>query len=175
MALSFSDFMYTQLILKIPIPTQSFASKTVIITGGNTGLGFEAAKHIVAQHASKVILACRNSSSGIAAKDQIESSTKCSKNIVEVWELDLESAKSIKAFAESAKGLERVDVLLNNAGVMALNYQSVEGLERCVAINVVGTFLLTFLVLPKLEETRRKFNTDTYLTTVCSALAAAAK
>jgi retinol dehydrogenase-12 len=84
MALSVRDFLHVQLFLDIPKPTTSFLGKTVIVTGANSGLGKESAKHIVALNASRVILACRNSSSGKAAKLEIETALKCRKDVLEV-------------------------------------------------------------------------------------------
>jgi retinol dehydrogenase-12 len=84
MALTFSDFMRVQLFLDIPKPTASFSGKTVIITGANSGLGKEAAKHIVRLNASKVILACRNAATGEAAKFEILTQLRCSKDVLEV-------------------------------------------------------------------------------------------
>lgn len=170
MSLSFSDFIYTQLFLTIPKPTASFSSKTVVITGANSGIGKEAVKHIVALGASKVILACRNTSKGKAAKLDIESSLKCNTDILEVWELDLESYPSVKEFTARANKLPRLDVLINNAGIYAFNFHVVWGTERSIAVNVIGTFLLSFLLLPKLKETAQKFGVTPHLTFVGSAL-----
>jgi retinol dehydrogenase 12 len=175
MSLSVSDFFYTQLFLKIPKPTASFASKTVIVTGANSGLGKEAVKHIVSLGASKVILGCRDTSKGNAAKLDIESSLKCSPNILDVWQLDLESYASIKEFATRSSELPRLDVLINNAGLMSLKFQVVYGTEKTIAVNVIGTFLLSFMLLPKLKETAKMYGATPHLTFVTSALYSTAK
>jgi len=86
-------------------PPSSFTGQTVIITGANTGLGLETARHIVTLGASKVILGVRSISKGETAKASIESTTN-RLNVVEVWELDLESFSSVLSFAEKAKKLE---------------------------------------------------------------------
>jgi retinol dehydrogenase-12 len=99
---SFGNFIHTQFILKIPKPTASFSSKTVIITGASSGLGKEAAKHIVRLGASKVILGCRNTSKGKKAKLEIESSLRCNPDIIEVWEVDIESPPSVKEFVDGS-------------------------------------------------------------------------
>ncbi|KAG0650546.1 Short chain dehydrogenase atnD [Hyphodiscus hymeniophilus] len=175
MALSVKDFFNTQLFLKIPQPTTSFASKTVIITGANSGLGKEAVKHIVTLGATKVILACRSLSKGNEAKFALQRFLKCSPDALEVWELDLESPASVKEFAARANKLDRLDVLINNAGIQTLNFSVVYGTERAVAVNVIGTFLLACLIVPKLMETSARLGVDTHLTFVGSALFNAAK
>ena len=167
---SFANFIHTQLILKIPIPTATFASKTAIITGASSGLGKEAAKHIVRLGASKVILGCRNVSKGNKARLEIESSLRCSPNIIEVWELDVESPSSIKNFVKQVNELPRVDALINNAGIQTIEYQVVYGTERTIAVNVVGTFLLALQLIPKLKETAKAFKVAPHMTFVASAL-----
>jgi retinol dehydrogenase-12 len=172
---SFGNFIHTQLILRIPIPTTSFASKTVIITGANSGLGREAAKHIVGLGASKVILGCRNKTKGNKTKGEIENSLKCSPDIIEVWEVDIESPASIKNFVDQANKLRRIDVLINNAGMGSLKFQTAYGTERVMAVNLIGTFLLALQIIPKLKETAIEYSVTPHMTFVGSALYDVAK
>jgi NAD(P)-dependent dehydrogenase (short-subunit alcohol dehydrogenase family) len=172
---SFGNFIHTQLILKIPVPTTSFSSKTVIITGASSGLGKEAAKHIVRLGASKVILGCRSILKGNKVKLEIESSLKCSSNIIEVWEVDIESPSSVKDFVDKANKLPRLDVLINNAGIQTIKFQTSYGTERTLAINVIGTFLLALQLVPTLKETAKTFGTTPHITFVGSALYDVAK
>ncbi|KAL4879251.1 hypothetical protein BJY04DRAFT_220368 [Aspergillus karnatakaensis] len=168
---TFSDFLYTQLILKIPIPATSFASKTVIITGANSGLGKETAKHIVRLGATKVILGCRTLSKGEAAKEELDSALNCPKHIIEVWQLDLESPSSITEFVDKANQLPRLDVVINNAGMQSLSRHEVAyGTERTIAVNVIGTLLLAIQLIPKLKETVKIHDTTPHMTFVASAL-----
>lgn len=167
---SFGDFIHTQLILKIPIPTASFASKCVIISGANSGLGKEAAKHIVRLGASKVILGCRSLSKGNEAKHEIEVSEKCRPDVIEVWEVDLESASSVRAFVVKANALPRLDVLVNNAGIQTMKLHLTYGTERTLAVNVIGTFLLAIQLIPKLQETAKAHGVTPHMTFVGSAL-----
>lgn len=81
-----------------------------------TGLGKEAVRHYVRLNAGKVILACRSVEKGEAAKRDIEATTKRS-GVVEVWSLDLGSYESVKQFAQRANLLQRLDIVLENAGV----------------------------------------------------------
>lgn len=160
-------FFYTQLFVTLPYPTHSFSGQTVIITGSNTGLGLEAARHCTRLGAAKVILAVRTISKGEAAKESIESSTN-RKGVVEVWPLDLGSYESVKDFAKKAEKLDRLDVLLENAGIAKEVYTTLEDNEATITTNVVSTFLLGLLLLPKLRETGQKFNTTPHLTITCS-------
>lgn len=137
---SFGNFLHTQLILKIPKPTTSFASKVVIITGASSRLGKETAKQIVRLGASKVILGCRNLSKGQKVKLDIELSLSCNPNIIEVWKVDIKSPTSIKQFVDRVNKLPRLDTLINNAGIQTMKFQVVYGTERTVAVNVIGTF-----------------------------------
>jgi len=168
MALSFmANFLYSQLLVTPSYPTVSFAGQIAIVTGSNTGLGLEAARHIVRLGAEKVILAVRNTSKGEAAKQSIEDSTQRS-GIVEVWSLDLSSYESVKQFAKRAQSLRRLDLLLENAGMMQNSFTTTEQDESTVTTNVTSTFLLALLVLPKLQETAQNFNTLPRLTIVAS-------
>jgi len=161
-------FIYSQLFVKPAYPKRSFAGETVIITGSNTGLGKEAARHIARLGASKLILAVRNTKAGEEAKQDIEATTKCDRSMVEVWALDLSSYDSVKSFADRASKLPRIDVLLENAGIAASKYSLAEGHERTITVNVISTFLLALLLLPKLKSTASQFNTSPRLVIVSS-------
>ncbi|EXJ59200.1 alcohol dehydrogenase [Cladophialophora yegresii CBS 114405] len=161
-------FLYSQLFVTPAYPTRSFAGETVIVTGSNTGLGKEAARHIARLGTSKLILAVRNTKAGEDAKKNIESTTGCDPSVIEVWSLDLSSYDSVKAFADRASKLQRIDVLLENAGIAAAKYSQAEGHERTITVNVISTFLLALLLLPKLKATARQFNTSPRLTIVSS-------
>ncbi|KAL8714213.1 MAG: hypothetical protein Q9220_001942 [cf. Caloplaca sp. 1 TL-2023] len=152
-------FWRSQLLFTPPYPTKQFTGQTVVVTGSNSGLGLEAARHFVRLDAAKVIIAVRNQEKGEAAKQSIIESEKKSPDIVEVWSLDLSSFESVKQFAEKAKGLPRLDVLLQNAGIVTFNFTVVEGHESSMTVNVISPFLLSLLLLPKLRETAGKFNT----------------
>ncbi|OIW30745.1 NAD(P)-binding protein [Coniochaeta ligniaria NRRL 30616] len=169
------NFVHTQFVLKIPKPTASFAGKTIIVTGANGGLGKETAKHIIRLGASKVIFGCRSQSRGEEAKSEIEGLLKCSPNIIEVWEVDLESPASIKSFVDRANTLPRLDVLINNAGIQSAKFSVVYDTERTLAVNVIGTFLLAVQLVPKLRETARKYRDTPHMTFVSSALYDVAK
>ena len=128
------------------------------MTGSNVGLGKEAARHFARLGASKIILAVRNSAAGEEAKKDIETSTKCGADVLEVWTLDLLSYESCNAFAERAAKLPRLDVLLENAGVAGSKWYLAGGHERMVAVNVISTFYLAMLLLPKLKSSAKEFS-----------------
>lgn len=149
-------FFYSQFFVTPESPTQSFAGKTVIVTGSNVGLGLEAARHIVRRDAAKLILAVRNLKAGEEAKQSIEESTG-RKDVCEVWELDLASYDSVVAFAGRAVTLPRLDAVIENAALATFTFTLAEGHERTITINVISTFLLALLLLPKLRETAAGF------------------
>lgn len=165
---SFGNFVYSQRFVTPASPTHSFSGQTVIVTGGNNGLGKEAARHITQLGASKVIIAARNLQKGHEAREDFLKTTGRDGAVIEVWELDLSSYDSVKAFAERASSLERLDVLLANAGMQTSRYSTAEGHERTITVNVISTFLLALLLLPKLKESASRFNIEPRLTIVSS-------
>jgi NAD(P)-dependent dehydrogenase (short-subunit alcohol dehydrogenase family) len=165
------SFLWSQLFVRLPYPTTSCAGQTIIVTGSNTGLGKEAARHFVRLGAAKVILAVRNTTAGEKAKEDILTTTKASKDVVEVWQLDLSSYDSIRKFADRAsRELPRVDVLLENAGIAPSKFQLMEGWESTLMVNVIGTFYLALLMLPKLKAVAKEFSIQPRLTIVSSEM-----
>ena len=159
----------------LPIIPTSFKSETIIVTGANTGLGLEAARHCVRLGASKVILAVRSLARGDAAKASIEASTSII-GIVEVWHCDLASYGSVKEFARRASSeLKRIDRVIENAGLAFDKWTMAEGSETTITVNVLGTFLLAMLLLPKMRETGQITGTKPTLTILSSDLHAQAK
>ena len=170
MSLSFVlHFFYYQFFVTPPYPSKKFTGQTVIVTGSNTGLGFEAAQHLVRLGADRVILAVRTVEKGEAARKRIEETTKRT-SVVEVWQLELESYESVKTFAERAQGLDRLDVLIENAGIDLEKFRLAGEDEATVTVNVTSTFILALLLLPKMQETSVKYNTKPRLSIVTSDL-----
>jgi len=126
--------------------------KTVIVTGGNSGLGFESVK-VFALKGARVILASRSLSKGEEAKKQILKFLPSAE--IEVMELDLTDLKSIRNFATSFKKNHiRLDVLLNNAGIMMVPYGlTKDGFENQMGTNHLGPFALTGLLMEALKST----------------------
>lgn len=126
--------------------------KVAIITGANAGLGFETSRKL-AKLDYRVLMACRDIEKGLEAKKKILS--KNANVIIDVLELDLSSQKSVKAFADLVReDYRRLDLLINNAGIMMTPYQKTEdGFENQLATNYLGHFALTAYLLPLLKTT----------------------
>lgn len=126
--------------------------KVILVTGANSGIGFEASKEF-ARKGAKIILASRNISKAKTALQQINEIT-CN-NEIEIMQLDLASKKSIHDFAKEFKAKHsRLDVLLNNAGIMMVPYGLTEdGFERQMGTNHLGHFLLTGLLIDLIKNT----------------------
>lgn len=161
-------FLYSQFFVKPPYPQEDLTGKTLIVTGANTGLGLEASRHFARLGAEKVILACRNVEKGEKAWQSILESTKRSADDIEMWPLDLASYESVKKFAERCQGLKRLDAVCENAGVSTEIYSTAEDNETTITTNVISTFLLALLLLPKLRESAEKYNILPRLTIVGS-------
>ncbi|KAL1873302.1 hypothetical protein Plec18167_006351 [Paecilomyces lecythidis] len=147
---------------------ETCAGRTYIVTGSNTGLGYEAAKHLVALGAAKVIMGVRNVTAGETAKAEIEKDTGKT-NVAEVWALDLASYDSVKSFARRAiADLDRIDALIENAAVGISQRTMAEGHLLPLTVNVFSTFLLAILLLPKMGETAESFSVLPHLTIVSS-------
>jgi NAD(P)-dependent dehydrogenase (short-subunit alcohol dehydrogenase family) len=146
--------------------------RTYIVTGANTGLGFEAAKHLASLGAAKVILAVRNTVTGQAAKQEIDAAAgTVDKDVVEVWPLDLCSYDSVKAFAKrAATELERIDGLIENAGLAGGRREMAEGHVVQVTVNVLSTFLLAVLLLPVMSRKGKRVGSQPRLTIVTSSM-----
>lgn len=134
-------------------PTTRFDGKTILVSGANTGLGLEAAIKFVQLGALKVIIGVRSLEKGETAKSTIETRTG-RHGVVEVWQLDMDSYDSIKAFASRAsKDLERVDVAVLNAGIHPFKTeQSQYEWQSTIQVNTLSTVLLGLLLLPKLQS-----------------------
>lgn len=141
------------------------------MTGANVGLGLEAARHFTRLNAAKVIVACRSVEKGMQAKADIERSLpKASKDVVEAWPLDLASFDSVREFCKRANKLPRLDAVVENAGVIMVSPQATmaEGYEYTITVNVISTFLMALMLLPKLRKTASDFNTQPRLVIVSS-------
>ncbi|KAK4447011.1 hypothetical protein QBC34DRAFT_468810 [Podospora aff. communis PSN243] len=149
------EYLHGQLINKIPYPSHPFTSQTILVTGSNTGMGLEAARHFVRLDAAKVILAVRSLEKGRKAAEDIAASTG-RKGVVEVWELDLASYASVMKLVERIRTLERLDVIVANAGVFLFEFEEAEESERTVTVNVVSSMLLVMGALPKMRETAER-------------------
>ncbi|MDF4250535.1 oxidoreductase [Streptomyces sp. WMMB303] len=129
------------------IPDQS--GRTAVVTGANSGLGFVTAREL-ARRGARVVLACRDEERGDRARDALVQELPEAGPRIELRRLDLGDLASVRAFAKELPD-ERVDLLVNNAGVMALPYgRTADGFERQFGVNHLGHFALTGLLLERL-------------------------
>ncbi|MFP5201929.1 MULTISPECIES: oxidoreductase [Bacillus] len=131
------------------VPDQS--GKCIIVTGANTGIGFEISQ-VLAARGARVLLACRNHAKAKEAMDRIRRKTPGAD--LAFLPLDLADLASVRSAAELAAKEPRIDVLINNAGVQGSKLRhTVQGFELTFGVNHLGCFALTALLLPKLMET----------------------
>jgi NAD(P)-dependent dehydrogenase (short-subunit alcohol dehydrogenase family) len=130
------------------IPDQT--GRIAVVTGANSGLGLVAAREL-ARKGARVVMACRNLDKGHAAVDAIRSEVPDAQ--LQLEELDLASLASVRSFAERFTDThDALDLLLNNAGVMAApRRQTADGFELHLGTNHLGHFALTNLLLPLME------------------------
>ncbi|KAL6853173.1 hypothetical protein J3F83DRAFT_764804 [Trichoderma novae-zelandiae] len=136
------------------------AGQTVVIIGASGGLGLEAARHYVRLGASRVILGVRSQSKGEAAKRNITSSFEPEQTktcTIDVWDIDLASFESVKAFADrAARELSSIDIALLNAAVGKARFGlTQDGWEETLQVNALATTLLALLLLPKMRQSSR--------------------
>ncbi|KAL5047918.1 hypothetical protein BDW71DRAFT_29138 [Aspergillus fruticulosus] len=132
----------------------NLSGKTAIVTGSNTGIGFECCKQLLHLGLSRLIIAVRSPSKGEEAKKQLLSSTPTTKCQIEVTKLDLASYDSILAFVEYAKELDRLDIVINNAGLLKRTFElnPHTGHEQSIQVNHLGNSLLITLLIPILQS-----------------------
>jgi NAD(P)-dependent dehydrogenase (short-subunit alcohol dehydrogenase family) len=125
------------------------SGKTFVVTGANSGIGFEAARALAGK-GGLVVLACRSVDKGKEAADRIRAAHPAA--ATEVRALDLASLASVRTFAgEVARDHARLDGLVNNAGIMAIpRRETADGFEMQIGTNHLGHFALTGLLLGRL-------------------------
>ncbi|KAL2213113.1 NAD(P)-binding protein [Sarocladium strictum] len=139
--------------LPIPKPIPGIEHQTIVVTGSNVGLGYEASQHLLRIGVGRLIMAVRNIDKGQDAREKLLEATGRKPEAVEVWELDMCSYDSVKSFAKrTTETLTRLDAVLANAAICTTNFALDEGYERSLTVNVVSPTLLLLLLLPKLRE-----------------------
>jgi len=133
------------------IPDQS--GRLALITGANSGLGLETARALVARGAT-VVLACRSRSRAEQAKAELLGAAAAGSGAVDLLDLDLASLASVRqAAAQLADRYGRLDLLINNAGLMALpRLLTQDGFEMQLGVNHLGHFALSLALLPLLRS-----------------------
>lgn len=140
-------------------PAGSLAGTTILITGANTGLGLESAKRVAAAGASVIVTARSQAKADGAARDVAKAVPGARATGLE---LDLASLASVKAFPtklSAALGDAPIDVLLNNAGVMAIpeRLETSDGFEKTIGVNHLGHFALVAALIPLLKKAKSGF------------------
>ncbi|CAH0687622.1 unnamed protein product [Spodoptera exigua] len=129
--------------------TAKINGKVVVVTGGSSGMGFEAAKNL-ASRGARVIIVSRNETKLKAAQDQIIEAT--GNQNVAYKTVDLGSLTSVRNLANELNNEAQINVLINNAGAAGLpDILTSDNLNLNMQVNYFGTFLLTFLLVPKLK------------------------
>jgi len=157
-------------------PDTNLSGKVAIITGGNSGLGYETAVQLLELGLSHLVLGVRSVEKGEAAASRLRTIRTTAQ--VDVWPLDMASYESVQSFARRVESqLTRIDFVLLNAGVMRLEFGTVAGTghEEDVQVNYLSTVLLAILLLPVLKAKRAPGAAPSHLTFVSSALSLAAK
>jgi NAD(P)-dependent dehydrogenase (short-subunit alcohol dehydrogenase family) len=131
------------------VPDQS--GRTFLVTGANTGIGFEVAR-VLAERGGRVLLGCRSEDRATEAIDRIEAAVDGAD--LRFIPLDQGDLASVAAAAELVADEDRLDVLVNNAGIMMPPRElTTDGFESQFGVNHLGTFALTCQLLDKLAET----------------------
>ncbi|KAF9552311.1 NAD(P)-binding protein [Agrocybe pediades] len=153
-----------------PAPTKDLKGQTVVVTGANIGIGFEAAKHFARMNPGKLIIACRSKARGEEALRSIRADTGCT--TAELRLLDLSNIASVKSFVQTFEdNNDRLDNLVENAAIYmakAAAEFTEDGWETSVYVNNLATSLLALLLLPRMIDTAKKFNVNPRLVVVGS-------
>ena len=170
------SFLQRQFFDKVPAVSRrdvNLAGKTAIVTGSNAGLGLECARQLLDLGLSKLILAVRSEPRGQSALAELSRGRDLKPNAIEVWKLDLSSYDSVIKFAERAKSLEHLDLVILNAGIFKVTeaFHSGTGYEEDVQINYLSNTLLISLLLPTLIAKKRSTSAPGRIVLVSSDIA----
>lgn len=129
---------------------------TAIVTGSNTGVGFQTSQQLLDLGLSKLILAVRSEEKGKAAATRLSSGRTLAEGAIEVWPLDQSSYDSVIAFANRARNLTRLDFVNLNVGIAPTtrSFNKHTGHDEVVQVNYLSTALLALLLLPIVKEKR---------------------
>ena len=143
----------TKIDLPDPAKLTSLQGKVAVVTGANTGLGYEAARQLLMLGVSQLVMGVRSLEKGRAAASALQQANSRAK--IHVWELDMEQYESVSAFARRCDTeLARVDYTILNAGLSKTSFAKSKSTahETTVQVNHFGTALLTILLLPILKS-----------------------
>ncbi len=134
-----------------PDTIPDLSGKTVLITGANSGLGLEST-HMLAGRGARVVMACRNPDKGEQARAEVRAAHP--EAHLDLMQVDLSDLASVRDFAHAFRQhYQRLDVLMNNAGIMAPPLEHTkDGFEMQLGVNHLAPFALTGLLLDQLES-----------------------
>lgn len=134
--------------------------QVALVKGGNSGLGFEASRHLLRLGLSHLVMGVRSKARGYEAAAKLRMEFPSSK--VLVWILDMESYESCRGFADQCAGLPRLDMVILNAGLMNSPFATVLGTghEATMQVNYFSTTLLSILLLSVLKVKKKKNHND---------------
>ncbi|KAE8166327.1 hypothetical protein BDV40DRAFT_296801 [Aspergillus tamarii] len=148
-------YLKSQLCTKAQWPPKdtTLIDKVAIVTGANTGLGLEGSRQLLSYNLSHLIIAVRSVAKGEAAAATLRKEYPMA--IIEVWQLDMSSYDSIRAFVRRTESqLSRLDIAILNAGLQKQHFgvDPSTGHEEIVQVNYLSTALLSILLLPVLKN-----------------------
>jgi NAD(P)-dependent dehydrogenase (short-subunit alcohol dehydrogenase family) len=151
---SFSGIFWKQVFHRVPkIPLHiDLHDKVAVVTGSSSGLGLECARQLLQLRLKHLILAVRSQSKGHSAISVLQ--LEFPKAHIEVWILDMESYESVQDFAARCETLDRLDVVILNAGCGKMHFSRCggdNGREVTLQVNYLATILLTILLIPILK------------------------
>ncbi|KAL8984292.1 MAG: hypothetical protein Q9205_001707, partial [Flavoplaca limonia] len=151
-------FLYRQFFLtpSATFPHQhNLEGQIGIVTGSNSGLGFEASRQLLSLRISRLILAVRDLPKGEEARRKLAHAAPWA--IIDVWQLDLSSYASVQAFARRCDALPKLDFAILNAGILKVEMQvnKSTGHEEVLQVNYLSTALLAIVLLPILAKSSR--------------------
>lgn len=139
-----------------PVRGVRLEGKTAIVTGANTGVGFETCRQLLDLGLSRLIIAVRNEEKGKAAAHKLWLGRSLELDAIQVWALDLSVYESVVAFAERAMRLSSLDIVNLNAGFAPATrmFNEHTGHDEVIQVNYLSTALLAILLLPVIETKR---------------------
>ncbi|EUC42423.1 hypothetical protein COCMIDRAFT_8010 [Bipolaris oryzae ATCC 44560] len=148
---SLPRFFYNQLtVTPTEVRDVDLRGKTAIVTGANSGVGFESSRQLLDLGLSKLILAVRSEEKGKAALATLSQGRTLDTNAIEVWLIDFSDYGSVVSFAERTKSLERLDIVILSVGIFPASRTFNERTkhDEIIQVNYLSTALLIILLLP---------------------------
>jgi NAD(P)-dependent dehydrogenase (short-subunit alcohol dehydrogenase family) len=170
---SLPRFFYNQLtVTPTEVRDVNLRGKTAIVTGANSGVGFESSRQLLDLGLSKLILAVRSEEKGNAARAKLSEGRTLDATAIEVWLIDFSDYSSVVLFTERTKSLEHLDIVILSVGIFPASRTFNERTrhDEMIQVNYLSTALLTILLLPICKA--KKGSQPTRITLVSSEVSA---